>query len=121
MSLTLILFGILVAAAFSAGIAAAMVAMSVWLGPRGRKTAVKEEPFECGNPSEGAPAGGIPIHFYRVAILFVVFDVEIAFFYPWAVRFRDYGWPGFWSMLVFAGILMFGFAYLWKRGALEWE
>jgi NADH-quinone oxidoreductase subunit A len=120
-TLAQVLFGVLVAALLSAGLATAMVLLGSWLGPRGRRTPVMEEPFECGNPSEGAPAGRIPVPFYRMAILFVVFDVEIAFFYPWAVRYRDYGWAGFWTMLVFAGVLFLGFGYLWKRGALEWD
>ena len=96
------------------------VLLGTLLGPR-KTSPVKEMPFECGNPSEGAPRGRIPIHFYRVAILFVIFDVEIAFFYPWAVRYREYGWFGFFEMLVFAGLLLLGFAYLWKRGVLEWD
>ena len=120
MDLAHILFALTVAALLSGGMAAGMILMGRLLGPR-RTSPMKEEPFECGNPSEGAPTGPFPIHFYRVAILFVVFDVEIAFLYPWAVWYRDAGWAGFLTMLVFMGILFLGFVYLWKRGVLEWD
>jgi NADH-quinone oxidoreductase subunit A len=120
LSLSIIVFGVLVAAVLSAAVAGILLALGQWVGPR-KPSPVKEEPFETGNPSEGAPRGRIPVHFYRFAILFVLFDVEIAFFYPWAVRYREYGWFGFWEMLVFAGILLLGYVYLWRRGVLEME
>ena len=113
-------FAILVAFLLSAGVAAALLSVSVFIGPR-KTSPVKEDPFECGNPPSETPHGRLPVHFYRIAILFVLFDLEIAFFYPWAVRYREYGWFGFWEMLVFSGFLVIGYAYLWGKGMLKWD
>ena len=63
----------------------------------------------------------MPVKFYLVAVLFILFDIEVIFFYPWAVVFRQLGWFGFIEMLVFVGILLIGYVYAWKKGALEWE
>jgi NADH-quinone oxidoreductase subunit A len=78
-------------------------------------------PYECGvDPIE--PAGKrYTIRFYLVAVLFILFDIEAAFLYPWATVFRDLGMPGFLEMAVFIGVLLVGFAYCWRRGALDWE
>ena len=113
-------FAIIVAFVLSAGIATVLLCLSIFVGPK-KTSPVKEEPFECGNPSTDIPTGRLPVHFYRVAILFVLFDLEIAFFYPWAVRYKEYGWFGFWEMLVFGGFLVVGYAYLWARGMLTWD
>lgn len=119
-----VIFAIFVACLLSAGVAAAMIALAVWVGPR-KTSPVKDEPFECGNPTTDAPTGHFPVHFYRVAILFVLFDLEIVFFYPWAGGFRHFvreaGWFGFWEMLVFAGLLVIGYVYLWAKGMLSWD
>jgi len=114
------LIAIVYAAVLSGVVTLIMLLASEFLGPH-KPSPVKEEPFECGNPSTGIPRGHYPVHFYRVAILFVLFDLEIAFFYPWAVRFREYGWFGFWEMLVFGGLLVVGYVYLWAKGMLSWD
>ncbi len=77
--------------------------------------------YECGMEPIGTPYVPMDINFYIFALLFVIFDVESLFLYPWAVIFRSLGWPGFASMLVFVGVLFFGLIYTWRRGALNWE
>ena len=83
--------------------------------------AEKLSTYECGfEPFENARVK-FDIRFYLVAILFIIFDLEIAFLFPWAVAFKDVSMTGFWSMMVFLGVLTAGFAYEWKKGALEWQ
>jgi NADH-quinone oxidoreductase subunit A len=91
-----------------------------WLGPK-RKTKVKLESFECGIEPRGNARVPFPIRCFVVAILFVLFDVEVIFMYPWAVNFRDLGKTGFVEMLVFISLLLVGFFYIIKKKALEWE
>jgi len=83
-------------------------------------SAVKSEAFECGNPSSGSAWGRFSVKFYLPAILFVVFDIEVVFLYPWAVLFRRLGVAGFVEGVVFIGILTLGLVYVWRKGALEW-
>ena len=90
------------------------------LGPR-RSSQKKDEAFECGIESQGDARTPISIKYFLVAILFVLFDVEIVFMYPWAVNFRELSWFGFWEMLVFVGLLLVGFLYVIKKGILKWE
>lgn len=90
------------------------------LGPN-RKTQVKQDSFECGIESKGNARAPFNIKYFLVAILFVLFDVEVIFMYPWAVNFRDFGMTGFLEMLAFIGILLVGFFYIIKKGALKWE
>jgi NADH-quinone oxidoreductase subunit A len=80
----------------------------------------KVEAYECGVPPSGEARARYPVRFYVLAVLFVVFDVETIFLFPWAVKYRVLGLFGFVEMLVFLGILVIGFAYAWKKGALEW-
>ena len=84
-------------------------------------TADKLSEYECGFPAFEEPRSQFDVRFYLVAILFIIFDLEIAFLFPWAVAFKDVGMIGFWSMMVFLAVLTIGFAYEWKKGALEWE
>ena len=77
--------------------------------------------YECGFNAFDDARMRFDVRFYLVAILFIIFDLEIAFLFPWAVAFKDVGTVGFWSMIVFLGVLTIGFAYEWKKGALEWE
>ena len=102
------------------GIAAVFILASVFLGPR-KRNPIKDTPFECGFASEGFSQGSMPVRFYLMAILFIVFDVELAFLFPWAVVFRSLGLFGFVEMLVFFIVVGAGFIYAWKIGALEWE
>ena len=77
--------------------------------------------YECGfNPFDDARMK-FDVRFYLVAILFIIFDLEVAFLFPWAVAFREVGWLGFWSMMAFLGVLTVGFIYEWNKGALEWD
>jgi len=89
-------------------------------GPR-RPSAIKGEAFECGNPPSGSAWGRFSVRFYLTAILFLVFDVEIVFLYPWAVGLRGLGMFGFVEVLVFIVILSVGLVYAWRRGALDWN
>lgn len=82
--------------------------------------AAKLDAYECGVPPSGEARARYPIRFYIIAVLFVIFDVETIFLFPWAVKYRQLGVFGFATMLVFLGILLIGFAYAWKKKALEW-
>jgi NADH-quinone oxidoreductase subunit A len=109
---------VLIALVLGGVVAGAMVFASTLLGPKNH-TVVKDEPFECGNPASGTAWGRFSVKFYLVAILFIVFDVEVVFLYPWAVVFRRLGFFGFVEMLVFVLILAMGLIYIIKKGALE--
>ena len=90
------------------------------LGPK-KKSKIKSETFECGIESEGNARLPFSIKYFLVAILFVLFDVEVIFMYPWAVNFKDLGMFGFLEMILFMGFLLLGFFYIIKKGALKWE
>ena len=77
--------------------------------------------YECGFNAFDDARMKFDVRFYLVAILFIIFDLEVAFLFPWAVSFGEIGWFGFWSMMVFLGVLTIGFIYEWKKGALEWD
>ena len=77
--------------------------------------------YECGFEAFDNARHKFDVWFYLVAILFIIFDLEVAFLFPWAVVFNDIGWYGYWSMMIFLGLLTVGFAYEWKKGALDWE
>ncbi len=89
----------------------------------GRRPASPEQqaPFECGNDTTGARDLKLDVKFYLTAILFVVFDIEVVFIYPWAALFKELGWVGFATMSAFIFALAVALAYCWKKGALEWE
>ena len=90
------------------------------LGPK-RKSDVKLDTFECGIEPQGNSRIPFSIKYLLVAILFVLFDVEVIFMYPWAVNFKQLSWTGFYEMLVFMGLLLVGFLYVLKKGILKWE
>ena len=92
-----------------------------WLIAASKKTKEKLETYECGEDVEGPAWVKFNIRFYVVALIFIIFDVEVVFLFPWAVAFGDVGIFGFWSMIVFLGVLTIGFIYEWRKGALEWE
>ncbi len=112
--------GIAVSFVLAGGIAAAMVVLSSTLGKK-NPTAEKLAPFECGKEPFSLPVGKLGIKFYLTAILFILFDVELVFLYPWAVIYRTLGVIGLVEVGVFLGILMVGFFYAWDNGALEWK
>jgi len=105
---------------FAAGFVATMIGISSWVGPK-RKTADKLENFTSGIESHGNARQPMAIKYFLVAILFVLFDVEVIFFYPYAVNFRELGWNGFLAVVMFVGFFLIGFTYIIKKGALEWE
>jgi NADH-quinone oxidoreductase subunit A len=90
------------------------------LGPH-RPDAAKNSPYECGFEAFEDARMKFDVRYYLVAILFILFDLEIAFLFPWAVSLNEIGASGFWAMMIFLGILVVGFAYEWKKGALDWE
>ncbi|MDP9145789.1 MAG: NADH-quinone oxidoreductase subunit A [Actinomycetota bacterium] len=120
---------------FAVGFAGVMLGLTMILGPK-RSTVIKDEPFECGSEPIGSPRVKLSVKFYQVAILFLVFDIEVAFLYPWASLFRELsctgpldaagvctGQPslfGLVEMLIFLGILVVGLAYIWRKKALDW-
>ncbi|AAO90945.2 NADH-quinone oxidoreductase subunit A [Coxiella burnetii] len=113
-------FPILVFLGISLFIAVLALTMGWFFGPR-RPDKAKLSPYECGFEAFQDARLPFDVRFYLVAILFIIFDLETAFLFPWAVVLRHIGWFGFWAMMVFLAILVVGFIYEWKRGALEWE
>ena len=105
---------------FAAGFVATMMIATHLIGPK-RKTADKLENFASGIESHGDARQPMAIKYFLVAILFVLFDVEVIFFYPYAVNFKQLGWTGFWEVLLFVGFFLVGFIYIIKKGALKWE
>jgi len=102
------------------GLATVMVIIPRILGAN-RPDKEKLSAYECGFEAFGDARGKFDIRFYLVAILFIIFDLEIAFLFPWAITLADIGSAGFWSMMIFLGVLTIGFIYEWKKGALEWS
>jgi NADH-quinone oxidoreductase subunit A len=90
------------------------------VGPR-KPSAVKDAPYECGVPPVGDARERQSVKFYLVAMIFLLFDIEVAFLYPWAMALRDLRWLGFVQVLVFFAILAAGFIYVWRKGALDWD
>jgi NADH-quinone oxidoreductase subunit A len=101
-------------------IAAIAIGLGELLGPK-KKSAVKDEPYESGIVPIGPGTRRMPVRFYLIAVLFILFDIEVIFFLPWAVVFRQLGLFGLAEMAIFIVILLVGYLYAWKRGALEWE
>ncbi|MCC6188115.1 MAG: NADH-quinone oxidoreductase subunit A [Anaerolineales bacterium] len=104
----------------STGFAFLVVGLGHLFGPR-RPTPRKLAPYESGMRPIGPAMRRMPVRFYLIAVLFVLFDIEVIFFLPWAVNFRALDVFGFVEMIVFIGILLAGYVWLWKKGALEWE
>ena len=102
------------------GLAIFLLVLGFILGPR-RPDAAKLSPYECGFEAFEDSRMKFDVRYYLVAILFILFDLEIAFMFPWALVLKELGMYGFWAMMVFLGILVIGFFYEWKKGALEWE
>lgn len=102
------------------GFAGLIILLGHLLGPR-RPTTRKAQPYESGMRPIGPGTRRMPIHFYLVAVLFILFDIEVVFFLPWAVVFKQLGLFALVEMLVFILILLVGYVYAWKKGALEWE
>lgn len=113
---------ILIQAGVALGFVLVSLAGAHFLGPRQKKSAVtKNESFECGIESDGDARKPFSIKYFLTAVLFVLFDIEIVFFYPYAVNFRELGFDGFFAVLTFVAIFFLGFFYVLKRGALDWD
>src|ERR1700722_10179803 len=113
-------FPILVFLAIAGGLAVAMVGAS-FVVARQRPDSEKLSSYECGFEPFADARARFDVRFYLVAILFIIFDLEVAFLFPWAVTLGRIGIFGFWSMMIFLAVLTIGFAYEWRKGALEWE
>ena len=101
-----------------------LVALGLILGKvmgHARPDKEKQSPYECGFDAFEDARMKFDVRYYLVAILFIIFDLEIAFLFPWAVVLEDIGMAGFWAMMIFLGVLVVGFIYEWKKGALDWE
>ena len=105
------------------GLGAGFGIVNVWvpklLGPK-KPTPEKLAPYECGMPPVGDARERHPVKFYLVAMIFLLFDIEVAFLYPWAMALRDLGWNGFVQVLLFMALLLAGYIYVWRKGALDW-
>ena len=106
--------------AIAVGISIAMIAGSFLLGKQ-NPDPEKNSAYECGFEAFTDARGKFDVRFYLVCLLFIIFDLEIAFLFPWAISLGEIGMYGFWSMMVFLGVLTVGFIYEWKKGALDWE
>ncbi|MBY0408398.1 MAG: NADH-quinone oxidoreductase subunit A [Rickettsiales bacterium] len=113
-------FPILVFLCIAGALATVMLVLPMLVG-RQKPDTQKNSPYECGFEAFGDARGKFDVRFYLVAILFIIFDLEVAFLFPWAVSLDLTGKAGFWSMMVFLFVLTVGFVYEWKKGALEWE
>lgn len=112
--------GILILSFFAALVTGLFVYLASTLGPR-RPNPAKAEPFECGEKPFSLPQQGLSVHFYLIAMLFIIFDVELAFLFPWAVLYRKLGLTGLLEMSLFVFFILVGYIYALKRGAIEPE
>jgi NADH-quinone oxidoreductase subunit A len=101
------------------GLGVAGTTLSRFVGPR-RPTAEKLAPYECGVPPVGDARERQSVKFYLVAMIFLLFDIEVAFLYPWTMALRDLDWTGFIQILVFFALLLTGYVYVWRKGVLDW-
>jgi len=111
--------GVVIMVALGVAFASAMIGLSVVLGPK-NPTPEKLAAYECGMPAVGDARERQSVKFYLVAMIFLLFDIEIAFLYPWAVSLRDLGWSGFVQIVTFFLILLVGYVYVWRKGVLDW-
>lgn len=113
--------GVIILGVVVAGFLITMLVLSSVLGPK-HKTHTKQLPFECGSVSIGdVQHQRFNVRFYLVAMLFILFDIEVIFLYPWAVVLKEQGWPVYWAMVLFFIPLVVGFIYEWKKGYLNWN
>lgn len=113
-------FPVLIFLVIAVGLSAILIGAPFLLAKL-KPDAEKLSPYECGFDPFDDARGQFDVRFYLVAILFIIFDLEVAFLFPWAVALKDVGMLGFWAMMFFLGLLTVGFVYEWKKGALEWE
>jgi NADH-quinone oxidoreductase subunit A len=110
---------ILIMIALGVAFAVISVLLSSVLGPR-KPSAEKSAPYECGMPAIGDAREPQSVKYYLVGMIFLLFDIEVAFLYPWAMALRDLGWTGFWQVVLFMLLLLSGYVYVWRKGALDW-
>jgi len=110
---------ILLMVVLGAGFALVSILLSSVLGPR-KPTAEKEAPYECGMPPVGDARERQSVKFYLIAMIFLLFDIEVAFLYPWAMALRELGWTGLVQVVLFVALLLAGYVYVWRKGALDW-
>ena len=110
---------ILIMIALGAGFALFAIVLSSKVGPS-KPSAEKSAPYECGMPPVGDARERQSVKFYLVAMIFLLFDIELSFLYPWAMALRDLGWPGLLQVVVFMALLLAGYVYVWRKGALDW-
>ncbi len=115
-----IYFPVLLQALIAMTIAGGLLVVSYLLGKKVRNR-VKDMPYECGITPTGSARERFSVKFYLVGMLFIVFDIEAVFLYPWVVVFRDFGMVAFVEMLIFIALVLAGFFYVWKKGALDWS
>jgi NADH-quinone oxidoreductase subunit A len=111
---------ILIMIGLGVGFAGGNIFLSQFLGPK-RPSAEKSAPYECGMPAVGDARERQSVKFYLVAMIFLLFDIEVAFLYPWATAFRTLGTTGFWQIVTFFGLLLTGYIYVWRKGAFDWS
>ena len=111
---------VLVLLVLSGGFAVSMLLASILLGPK-RYSEVKDDPFECGTIGTGEVTQRMSVKFFVVAMVFILFDIEVVFLYPWAVTLNSLGWFGFWAAMPFIALLTLGLVYEWRRGVLNWS
>jgi NADH-quinone oxidoreductase subunit A len=110
---------ILIMIGMGAGFAVVNIGLGMLVAPR-RPTPEKLAPYECGMPPVGDARDRHPVKFYLVAMIFLLFDIEIAFLYPWALAVRELRWTGFFQLIVFFAILLAGYVYVWRKGVFNW-
>src|SRR5438477_7169522 len=113
-------FFILLMIGLGAGFALVSMGLSSLVGPR-KPSPEKSAPYECGMPAVGDARERQSVRFYLIAMIFLLFDIEVAFLYPWALALRSLGWPGYMQVVLFTLVLMTGYIYIWKKGALDWS
>ena len=111
---------ILIMLVLGAGFGAVNILGAHLVAPR-KPTPEKLAPYECGMPPVGDARERHPVKFYLVAMIFLLFDIEVAFLYPWAIAFRDLGVAGFWQIFTFFALLVTGYIYVWRKGAFDWS
>ena len=112
-------FGLVLILLVGGGFAAGNIFLSQFLGPS-NPSAEKSAPYECGMPAVGDARERQSVKFYLVAMIFLLFDIEVAFIYPWAMALRQLGWGGFVQVVLFMSLLVAGYVYVWRKGALDW-
>src|SRR4026208_1065786 len=112
--------GVVIMVALGVGFAGTMIGASILLGPR-NPTPENLAPGECGMPAIGDARERQSVRFYLVAMIFLLFDIEVAFLYPWALALRSLGWSGYFQVVLFTLVLTAGYLYIWKKGALDWS